>query len=222
MLQFYRKSGPVGGMEGDRGGIIARASKYVAAMPPAVSGEKGSQATFAVAVSLAHGFALTQDEAWPILCEYNDRCTPPWSEAELLHKLDGAGKLDRHPKPKGHLAVNAHPRRSNHPRPPDQKPRRWIVEPRIPKQQLTKLVSGDDSRPLDRTEGSSKPAECIPHCPLDKVEETGYSDAEVPTVPIEKILEPEEEFLTVAETHARNWLPHAALFEWTPVPIECQ
>jgi len=123
-------------MEGDRGGIIARASQYVASISPAVSGENGHQATFAAAVALAHGFALTQDEAWPILCEYNDRCLPPWSEAELRHKLDDAGRLDRHPKPKGHLVSNSRTGRSIQPKPPDRKPRRWKVEPRIPKKSL--------------------------------------------------------------------------------------
>jgi len=47
--------------------------------------------------------------------------SPPWSEAELRHKLDDAGRLDRHPKPKGHLAVNARTRKSNQPRPPGSK-----------------------------------------------------------------------------------------------------
>ena len=197
-------------MEGDRGGIIARASQYVASIPPAVSGENGHQATFAVAVALAHGFALTQDEAWPILCDYNDRCLPPWSEAELRHKLDGAGRLDRHPKPKGHLAVNARTRKPNQPRPPDQKPRQWKVDTRIPK----KSPPLEQKEPVDRQRA--------PSLPLEKVEEPGSSSPKVPTVPIAKKVEPEEEFLTVAETHARNWVPHAALFEWNPVPIECQ
>lgn len=57
---------------------------------------------------------------------------------------------------------------------------------------------------------------------LKKAEEVGSSSPKVPTVPIGKKVDQTEEFLTVAETHARNWVPHAALFEWTPVPIECQ
>jgi hypothetical protein len=57
---------------------------------------------------------------------------------------------------------------------------------------------------------------------LKKVEETGSSRPEVPTVPIKKKVDQTEKFLTVGETHARNWVPHAALFEWNPVPIECQ
>lgn len=79
-------------------------------MPAAVSGQNGHQATFAAAAALVHGFALTEAEAWPILSEHNARCSPPWSEAELRHKLASAQTLSRHPKPKGHLAGEERPR----------------------------------------------------------------------------------------------------------------
>lgn len=83
--------------------MIERASKYVAAMPAAISGSGGHAACFAVAVALIHGFGLSEDDAWPILLEYNGRCEPPWNERELRHKLTSAGALSRHPKPRGHL-----------------------------------------------------------------------------------------------------------------------
>jgi hypothetical protein len=35
--------------------------------------------------------------------EFNARCDPLWSEKELEHKLDSAGKVTRHSKPRGHL-----------------------------------------------------------------------------------------------------------------------
>jgi hypothetical protein len=88
--------------------LFDRARGYVAAMPEAISGQGGHQATFAVAVALIHGFALSDDQAWPIFCEYNSRCSPPWSEPELRHKLADAGKLTRHPHPRGHLSGISH------------------------------------------------------------------------------------------------------------------
>jgi hypothetical protein len=84
--------------------LIARAKSYTLRMPGAVSGERGHQATFNVAVALIHGFGLSENEAWPIICEHNSKCSPPWSEAELRHKLESAGKLSRHPYPRGYLA----------------------------------------------------------------------------------------------------------------------
>jgi len=89
--------------------IIERASKYVAAMPAAISGSGGHSACFAVAIALVHGFDLSEDDAWPILMEYNARCEPPWNERELRHKLTSAGALNRHPKTRGHLRGSDEP-----------------------------------------------------------------------------------------------------------------
>ena len=70
---------------------------------PAISGNRGHDATFAVAAVLVHGFAFSRDLAWPIMLEFNARCDPPWSEKDLDHKLDDATKLARHSKPRGYL-----------------------------------------------------------------------------------------------------------------------
>jgi hypothetical protein len=59
-------------------------------------------------VALVHGFALSEEQAWPILCDYSSRCSPPWSEGELRHKMESAGKLTRHPHPRGHLSGITH------------------------------------------------------------------------------------------------------------------
>ncbi|MEZ6102739.1 MAG: phage/plasmid primase, P4 family [Pirellulaceae bacterium] len=67
-----------------------RARNYVAKMPPAISGQGGHNATFAVACKLAISFDLPESDAWPILLEYNERCDPPWSERDLRHKLHDA------------------------------------------------------------------------------------------------------------------------------------
>lgn len=90
--------------------ILERASRYVAAMPPAISGSGGHDATFAAACALVKGFGLSVAESRSILQEYNARCNPAWSERELEHKLQqadgtqdtqargylvGKGKVDR-------------------------------------------------------------------------------------------------------------------------------
>ena len=103
--------------------INERAARYVSAMPAAISGSGGHAAAFNVAVVLIHGFALAEAEAWPILCGFNDRCEPPWNERELRHKLASAGKLARHPQPRGYL------RGSN--APTTTKPSKPIRTPRL-------------------------------------------------------------------------------------------
>ena len=70
--------------------LFDRASRYLANMPPGISGSKGHDATFAAAVALVHGFALTPSEAAPLLADFNSRSSPPWSEKELAHKLEGS------------------------------------------------------------------------------------------------------------------------------------
>ncbi len=73
-----------------------RARGYIAAMPAAVSGCHGQDATYDVAVALVRGFALSVDEALRLLVEeYNPRCEPPWTEAELRHKAESASKTSR-------------------------------------------------------------------------------------------------------------------------------
>ncbi len=73
--------------------VVERARKYVAKMPPAISGQGGSNDAFSVACKLIIGFGLTTEQAYPIFREYSDQCKPPWSEKEIRHKLDDANKL---------------------------------------------------------------------------------------------------------------------------------
>lgn len=76
----------------DPAGRVPRARAYLAALPAAVSGEGGHDATFRAACAAVVDFGLSQDEARPLLAEYNARCVPPWSEKELEHKLSDAAK----------------------------------------------------------------------------------------------------------------------------------
>ena len=85
--------------------ILERARRYIAKCPPAVSGQGGHNATFHVAACLVHGFALGEPDAMGLLREWNRACVPPWSEADLLHKLRSAVNTPQS-KPRGFLLGN--------------------------------------------------------------------------------------------------------------------
>src|SRR5262245_41268498 len=74
--------------------ILNRAQLYLCKSPPAISGNGGHNATFRVACKLVE-FGLGRGEAWQLLCEWNRTCLPPWSEAELRHKLSDAFRTAR-------------------------------------------------------------------------------------------------------------------------------
>lgn len=82
--------------------IIERARLCLATRPAAISGAGGHKATFSAACLLVHGFGLEIAEAMQLLQEYNGRCDPPWSEAELLHKCRSALTF-AHSTARGHL-----------------------------------------------------------------------------------------------------------------------
>lgn len=75
---------------------LKRARAYARSTPAAISGQGGSLATFKLAVALVRGFALSDAEALTVLAEdFNPRCEPPWSAAELNHKLRYARQAGR-------------------------------------------------------------------------------------------------------------------------------
>ena len=69
---------------------IERAFRYLADCPPAVSGQQGHNQTYRAACLLLHGFGLSQSDSLTVLRCWNERCLPPWSERELIHKLKSA------------------------------------------------------------------------------------------------------------------------------------
>jgi hypothetical protein len=77
--------------------VIERAIRYVASVPPAIAGQHGDVHTFRVCCRLIRGFALDDAQALHVLSEWNARCQPPWTEAELLAKLRGAARYGREP-----------------------------------------------------------------------------------------------------------------------------
>jgi hypothetical protein len=70
--------------------LIQRAREYVTAMAPSISGQHGHDQCFDASCALVLGFGLSLHDALPILQAFNARCTPPWSDSELLHKLADA------------------------------------------------------------------------------------------------------------------------------------
>jgi hypothetical protein len=95
--------------------VLDRARTYLSAMPPAVSGRGGHDATFAAARAAVYGFDLGVDLGFELLVsEFNPRCQPPWSEKELRHKCQDA---DRVPfdRPRGHLRDEPCPERNGKP-----------------------------------------------------------------------------------------------------------
>jgi hypothetical protein len=76
--------------EGDR--AVRRARAYIATIEGAISGQGGHNRTFRVACLLRKRFGLTFAQAWPLFKEWNEQCEPPWSDRDLAHKLDDAGK----------------------------------------------------------------------------------------------------------------------------------
>ena len=77
--------------------VRERARRYLAAIPPAIAGRQGDTTTFRVCCRLVRGFALSQVDALSVLKDWNDRCQPPWTEAELRAKLRSALEYGREP-----------------------------------------------------------------------------------------------------------------------------
>ncbi len=90
---------PTSGRSSSCDTVLKRAAAYLDAMPPAISGQSGHNATYAAATAMVHGFDLDSDAAFGLLRDrYNSRCQPPWSEKELQHKVeDAAGKPHNRP-----------------------------------------------------------------------------------------------------------------------------
>ena len=84
--------------------IYQRVTAYLNATPPAIEGQGGDSATFTVACSLVHGFDLSVNETAILIADWNSRCLPPWSVAELQHKFSEANKReDGNGRPRGYM-----------------------------------------------------------------------------------------------------------------------
>ncbi len=75
------------------GEAAEKARGYLRKVPPAVEGQGGDHRTFSVACLLVRDFALSIEEAFPLLVEWNSTCLPPWPVEALLYKLECAAAL---------------------------------------------------------------------------------------------------------------------------------
>ena len=83
--------------------VLERAALYMEKVPgTCVAADKGEchNRTFKAACKLILGFDLSVFDALPLFQHWNCKCSPPWSDAELLHKLEDANK---EPGPRGLL-----------------------------------------------------------------------------------------------------------------------
>ena len=78
------------------------ARSYLGKVEPAVSGSSGHARTYRAAITLVEGFGLSSEEAKGVLQEWNLRCTPPWSDHDLEHKISSA-IAKANPSRLGHL-----------------------------------------------------------------------------------------------------------------------
>jgi hypothetical protein len=68
-----------------------RLALYLAKCPPAITGQNGHSDTFATVCKVVELFGgLTDSELLDAIEVWNERCEPPWTEAELRHKLNDA------------------------------------------------------------------------------------------------------------------------------------
>lgn len=78
----------------DRQQVIEWATEELRKVDHAVSGQGGHNTTFKAACVLVKDFNLTVEEAWHPFVEWNQRCSPPWDEADLRRKLTEADKQE--------------------------------------------------------------------------------------------------------------------------------
>ncbi|MDY3555316.1 hypothetical protein R5W24_004458 [Gemmata sp. JC717] len=77
-----------------------RARAYLSTVEGAVEYHGGDNATFRAACVLVVGFDLTPAQAFPLLADWNQTCSPPWPESWLVRKL---AEADKTAGPRGEL-----------------------------------------------------------------------------------------------------------------------
>jgi putative DNA primase/helicase len=70
--------------------VFRRAIQYLEKCDPAISGQRGHDAAYHVACVLRCEFGLSLDDSLSAIQDWNSRCEPPWTEAELRKKLTDA------------------------------------------------------------------------------------------------------------------------------------
>ncbi len=75
--------------------VEERARRWLAKVPPAISGQRGHDKTFYTACQVGPGFGLDEEVAVRLIRDdYNPQCDPEWSEKEIRHKVHDAYKVE--------------------------------------------------------------------------------------------------------------------------------
>jgi len=75
---------------------VERAREWLAKQPPAFEGQGGDAKTFATACGL-RDLGISEAQAVELLTEWNARCSPPWSTADLRAKAANAFRYAENP-----------------------------------------------------------------------------------------------------------------------------
>ena len=67
---------------------LRAAERFLEEHGPAIVGEGGNGHTVQAITKLCWDFALSPEEAWPLLSAWNETCEPPWTEKELAYKIE--------------------------------------------------------------------------------------------------------------------------------------
>jgi hypothetical protein len=77
--------------------VDQRPAAYIQSVPGCSEGGR-NQTAFRLAATLLNDFALGELDAWPLLCSWNDRNTPPLAESELRTCFASAGRNAKKPR----------------------------------------------------------------------------------------------------------------------------
>lgn len=70
--------------------VISKARAYLSRMPPAIEGQNGRNQFLNAACRMVDDFALSREQAIPLLEEYNKRCVPPFESRGFEDKIRSA------------------------------------------------------------------------------------------------------------------------------------
>jgi KaiC/GvpD/RAD55 family RecA-like ATPase len=94
--------------------VYKRAAAYLDRIPRAVTGQNGNTQTYKAACALVKDFGLSAVDALPLLMQWNQGCSPQWTEDELREMLQhaltygnkkGGCKANEPPTRKGNAAL---------------------------------------------------------------------------------------------------------------------
>lgn len=69
---------------------VALAVQFINSAAPAVEGQGGDNATFALAARITRDYAISPHTAFDLMQEWNQRCIPPWEADDLYNKIVNA------------------------------------------------------------------------------------------------------------------------------------